>query len=780
MVEFGERPAMGAEAPPEAKLQLWGQGDAVHPFTTVSTDILGPGVGQDDATTPSAGHPFAATSSPSRANSSPCASRWSGEASPGDAAATSAALAAREAVAEAFAALQAELLRSISASFSQLSRELVRDCARAHALDEAPDRRVQRCKTTGSHRRSKRVDSYSVGQSPSEGSLAAGSRLQPPRRDGRSMTASSNKSGMLSELRSSHSGPLVDPPSVVVRAPAPVVTLERQSSIAGSEISHASRRSGLSAVISLASHVSVASVPSVHMLQANIAGALLEQHTSFGAPARRSHKVSLRRDVSPDSSRFGVQVVPEASIGGAAVSVGVAELNAITSDIQEHHQQEEGASNANSRSDAFGSSSDGEEEPVGGIFDMNKSVSVFSMHTRAKKRRMSSSQVLKARITELAHEASQSNGQLSAPIFGETSESDHDDSRQVPLALLLLGVLPWARSGSSWCVVIYRWSVRALVALAVVAFFLPSVRLIHRGVFLPDGGAYTEVCWQRKGFMSQTPLPIAAVVVLITFGLKSHEELLDETFAVLQGVSRERKFQDWHRRQARWDQAVFACIWLCIMVATGVCNYLHCEGEGSSEAALQVLHLCLVAVFSAVILGVAYSMAFVCRSLSIMIDVFCCDVVGHNMQLRDVSHIWNLTQAVLRKASNSVEHGFLAFCFILACTVPLLVVDGGALGSSSAPPPALLPGIMLTCGVLHVLLLGAMVSEKCTRVPSLINAISFGEGTEHARQRTVDYVTSSDAGFFIFGMRLTTAMVVKFVYIWCIVAVGMLTKLASN
>lgn len=101
------------------------------------------------------------------------------------------------------------------------------------------------------------------------------------------------------------------------------------------------------------------------------------------------------------------------------------------------------------------------------------------------------------------------------------------------------------------------------------------------------------------------------------------------------------------------------------------------------------------------------------------------------------------------------------------------------LGNQVAPLPALLPGSFLTCGVLYVLLLAAMISEKCARVPSLINAINFGDGTERARQHTVDYITSSGAGFFVFGVRLTTAMVAKFVYIWCIVAVGLLTKFAS-
>lgn len=61
-----------------------------------------------------------------------------------------------------------------------------------------------------------------------------------------------------------------------------------------------------------------------------------------------------------------------------------------------------------------------------------------------------------------------------------------------------------------------------------------------------------------------------------------------------------------------------------------------------------------------------------------------------------------------------------------------------------------------------------------------MNAISFGEGTERARLRTVDYIKSSEAGFYILGQRLTTAAVVKVMYISCVIVFGMLTKAGSG
>lgn len=161
-----------------------------------------------------------------------------------------------------------------------------------------------------------------------------------------------------------------------------------------------------------------------------------------------------------------------------------------------------------------------------------------------------------------------------------------------------------------------------------------------------------------------------------------------------------------------------------------------------------------------------------------MIDAFCCDIVGQT-PLWEVAHVWNLTQAVLRKASHSVEHCLLALCGVVAFTVPSLIVEVGVLGGRSTALPAHLPGMLVTCGVLYVLLLAATISEQCARVPALINAISFGPGTEEARQRTVTYVKHSAAGFYVFGMRLTTATVMKIMYVWCILVLGLLTKLGS-
>lgn len=96
-----------------------------------------------------------------------------------------------------------------------------------------------------------------------------------------------------------------------------------------------------------------------------------------------------------------------------------------------------------------------------------------------------------------------------------------------------------------------------------------------------------------------------------------------------------------------------------------------------------------------------------------------------------MAHVWNVTQAVLRKASIDVEKCLLALCATLAVSVPLIVLDMALLGERSARP---LPALFVLCGIIYALLVAAMVSEKCVRIPAFINAISFGPGTDRTRQ----------------------------------------------
>lgn len=398
--------------------------------------------------------------------------------------------------------------------------------------------------------------------------------------------------------------------------------------------------------------------------------------------------------------------------------------------------------------------------------------SMPSSRIRNKSRTMTSDQILQQRITELAEEASRS-------LQWAQSRSEPNDPdtisrlRAMPIAFFILGLLRWSPEKRPCASMLYRWVMRFIVAIAVITYLLPAT--IEK-VFAPDTQAAScgngVLCWQR-GVLAQLPLPVGAAIVFMQFALQRHQDAVEDTFLMLRDVSIERGFQGGLLHRARVEKVGFVLIWICIVGSDALERYFD-PSKHASVASL--LNLVSVGICSAVMLCVTYGMVRVCHSLSTYIDAFCCEVVG-KMQLREVAHCWNMTQATLRKASSAVQNCFFALFVVLAFTVPCLLADG-LLGSSGdgQSAEALIPGLLVTAGILYALVLAAMISEKCTRVPALINAISFGDGTDRVRQFTVDYITSSAAGFYVFGMRLTSAMVAKLIYGWCIVAFGLLSR----
>lgn len=119
--------------------------------------------------------------------------------------------------------------------------------------------------------------------------------------------------------------------------------------------------------------------------------------------------------------------------------------------------------------------------------------------------------------------------------------------RAVPTALLVFGLLPWDTARRPCFSLSFQWGARLLVALSAVAFILLGL-----GQFAEEGcSAGTEVCWQRNGFLSQAPLPVGAICVLLLVSLRGQQRALEDTFTLLRGLALERRYQLWRGRQAR-------------------------------------------------------------------------------------------------------------------------------------------------------------------------------------------------------------------------------------
>mmetsp|Transcript_7235 Transcript_7235/g.21881 ORF Transcript_7235/g.21881 Transcript_7235/m.21881 type:complete len:284 (-) Transcript_7235:164-1015(-) len=87
---------------------------------------------------------------------------------------------------------------------------------------------------------------------------------------------------------------------------------------------------------------------------------------------------------------------------------------------------------------------------------------------------------------------------------------------------------------------------------------------------------------------------------------------------------------------------------------------------------------------------------------------------------------------------------------------------------------------ILTVGISRMLFMAAAISDKCSRVPSLVNTLSFGKGTEGVQQHIVEHIVHSGVGFYICDVRVTTELVVKFMFKWTVLAFGISTALFAN
>lgn len=412
---------------------------------------------------------------------------------------------------------------------------------------------------------------------------------------------------------------------------------------------------------------------------------------------------------------------------------------------------------------------------------VGKCSSMLSSKSGAGTRNMTGAQILDVRVQELTSEVLPHRSMTQSHSEGAESPSANQLAQpcpKEPLALRICGVLPWDEVRRPRLTTAIQWQARIVmaVAFAIVMFDTLSARENFWTAPRTCGRTFVAACWQKRGVFSQLPVGMGALVGVLLFGTSHRGRSLAQTFRLSAMMVRGKGFNERQQRQLRREKVVFLLAWTC-NVAIFMVSAFHDVGLSVPSFGSAIHCLCL-SMQSGVILCLTFSIGYVCRTLTLVVDLFCCDVLD-TFQLIEVPHAWNVTQAVLRKASTSIELCLVTLCVTLAFAIPLLLVDVQAFGGKMRTVLILLPGFIITCGVFYVLLLAALVSEKCARVPALINALSFGPGTDRTRQHTVDYIMSSAAGFYVFGMRLTTAMVLKFMYTWSIIAIGLVTRLVS-
>jgi len=263
------------------------------------------------------------------------------------------------------------------------------------------------------------------------------------------------------------------------------------------------------------------------------------------------------------------------------------------------------------------------------------------------------------------------------------------------------------------------------------------------------------------------------------------KDLLGSPTAILVGYARHQKLVQAWSQASRRQRALVAVAWLLSFAARTVTLLLHHGDEYVwSKPRFSEILAWVASIFSSTLfLMLLYCLLHVIAFLTMMVDAFCFHFVEQQqLQLEDSVREWNVLQAVLRRASGAVERGFLVLQTTTLMTISVGVAATVMNGIDSGLPNwlMLLQTLPLATTGARLFFKTAEVTEKCTRVPSLINSLSFGLELDPWRHYLVEYIMYSGAGFYVKEVRLTAAMAFKLTYASGIIAFAVLTKLAST
>jgi len=219
--------------------------------------------------------------------------------------------------------------------------------------------------------------------------------------------------------------------------------------------------------------------------------------------------------------------------------------------------------------------------------------------------------------------------------------------------------------------------------------------------------------------------------------------------------------------------------WFCAVVE-------RWRGSGAFEALLQGdlngagVGQLLAYIFSiSVLFGLTLFVLFIACSQAALVDSFCrmSFVVQDSIQ---AIHGWNVLTALLRKASNTVSRCFMVLQTTFFSVLLLAMVDlAHGFSFQAHHTIAVIPNAVICLGIVPIFIRAASITERCSLVPALLNSQACGDEIDYARQYVVDYIVNSNAGFHVFNIRITYAMVLKAFYILAALSIAFLNQVVS-
>lgn len=327
------------------------------------------------------------------------------------------------------------------------------------------------------------------------------------------------------------------------------------------------------------------------------------------------------------------------------------------------------------------------------------------------------------------------------------------------------GVLPWS-------VVEYpviSWLYQCFVLLLVVA-----VTVIH--------------CWHLTlknddDIMSlelsiDVVLAMGCVFSLAACGALWRSTLIVEACGLLQTYTTKHVLWSEVKDSCWWDMSMSLACWLMALIMKVAVHTLVTTGH-VAETHLWA-NFALFTIVSGVLTGLVSFSLYWCRCMMTMVDDFSLTLNDHQQfgaSLQD----WNLLQSVHRNTCQAIQIPFMVMQ-TTAMVICIMVILETIRPLERERLLVMGPGLLVAVAIFRICIYAGILTDKCTRLPILISGLGLknknGEGLNLNWERlyAVSFISTNQAGFFIFEVRVTSAMVCKAAYLVGAVAFGLVSS----
>lgn len=342
------------------------------------------------------------------------------------------------------------------------------------------------------------------------------------------------------------------------------------------------------------------------------------------------------------------------------------------------------------------------------------------------------------------------------------------------LLLRICGIIPWTNireyalhmERPCWKrpAVWYQWLMFLAPCLSCVVSLQTILSVKEDDARLLDSGLLSDIA---IAFGSLVGLIVAACC----------RDAFVVNFHLLRSYAQFENFVSRWTGMANRDVLILLLVWGSVVAERVVVLLLN------DNRSWSIPQIACFAVSSLILCSLAFCILYFARGMMCAVDSYCLHILSEGGFSQAVPR-WNVVQAMLRKTSGTVHE---ALCVLQATVLLVFLLAGADIYQSmilqrdmSATLSLLVPAFLVMLSVSRIFFKAAEVTDRCMRVPSLINACMFGPDIDAERQYVVDYIRNSDAGFYMFEFRLTSNMTLKFGYLCIVAGFAIMTQLLGG